>query len=274
MRDVYYISIHVCLFIVLIILLSERCCCVDQKYIDCAPRNCGNQSISFPFFIAGEQPAYCGSPGFNITCDNKKYPLLHIPEDSQSLLVREILYDDRVLRVSNADFRSDIGNSCGAIRQISRNLTVRGDRFLLINDSRLVLLWNCSTDARLKKYQVECDGRNYLVMNGNDDRDLDVANRLCTWRAEAPIMNNDQVITSLNYSTVMKRGFFLKWTATDCRECKESGGRCGMEIDHFQFLCYCEDRPHYRNCTTSKSILISRILLASLIKSISVLYKY
>ncbi|XP_074328837.1 LEAF RUST 10 DISEASE-RESISTANCE LOCUS RECEPTOR-LIKE PROTEIN KINASE-like 1.2 [Apium graveolens] len=271
MRDFYYITLlHVCLFII-IILFSDRCCSVDQKYIDCAPRNCGNQSISFPFYIAGEHPDYCGVPGFNISCENKNYPLLQIPEDSQSLLVREILYDKHTLRVSNAELRSETGNSCGAIREIARNLTVRGDRFQLIDKSRLVLLWGCSTDARLNNYQVECDGENYVVMNGNDTN-FDVAQRLCKLRAEAPIMKNDQVITSKNYSTVMRRGFFLKWTATDCRECKETGGRCGMEIEHFQFLCYCQDRPHYRNCTTkftvkkvSKAILATAIVGASIV---------
>lgn len=252
MREVYYISIHVLLFIIISILLSERCSCsVDPKYIDCAPRNCGNQSISFPFFIAGEQPPYCGSPGFNITCESNKYPLLQIPEDNQTLLVEEIFHENRTFRVSNADLRSNDGNY-GAIRQISRNLTVRGDRFQLINDSRLVLLRNCSTDARLDSYQVDCNNTKYLVMYG-DDKNLDAANKLCTSRAEALITKNDQVITSLNYSTVMRKGFFLKWIATDCKECKESGGRCGMELEHSQFLCYCQDRAHYRNCTSTST---------------------
>ncbi|KAK1374609.1 putative serine/threonine-protein kinase [Heracleum sosnowskyi] len=268
MRDVYDISTHICLFIIIIILLSERCCCIDQKYIDCAPSKCGKQNISFPFYIEGEQKPYCGVPGFAITCQDKIYPLLHIPEDNQSLLVEEIFDDNRTLRVSNADLRSDTGNnSCGAIRQIARNLTVRGDRFELIKDSRLVLLCNCSTDASLSTYEFDhCDGTTYLVMNGNDKK-LDAAKRLCKLRGEAPvIMKNDQVITSLNYSTVMRRGFFLKWTATDCRECKESGGRCGMELDHFQFLCYCRDRPHYRNCTTNVAVKkTSKVILATVI---------
>lgn len=239
-------------------MLSNRCCCVDQQFEDCAPRNCGNLSISFPFFIVGLQPPYCGSPGFNISCVNNTTSLLRIPEYNQDLLVNEIFYDNRSLRVSNAALRTNDG-SCGAVRQIGRNLTVRGDHFEYVNDSRLVLLWNCSTYS--DRYRVECDRTRYLVMKGND---ANLGSVDCKMRAEADIIDDDRIVTRLNYLTVMTRGFVLKWRATDCTECKSSNGRCGFDIEHDQFLCFCPDRPHYKKCAP-KHKRKTRVIVATAI---------
>ncbi|XP_017235480.1 LEAF RUST 10 DISEASE-RESISTANCE LOCUS RECEPTOR-LIKE PROTEIN KINASE-like 1.2 isoform X1 [Daucus carota subsp. sativus] len=250
MRAIYHCHIHVCLLISVISLFFNRCCCVDQQYEACVPRNCGSLSISFPFFIVGTQEAYCGSPGFNITCVNNTKPLLRIPDYNEALLVDEIFYDNRSLRVSNAALRSNEG-SCGAVREIARNLSVRSDHFEYANDSRLVLLWDCSgIEPRLDRYRVGCDGISYLVMKGND-ANLKGSTDACKTRAEAAVIDDEQIVTGSNYSTVMRRGFVLKWRATDCTECKLTQGRCGFDIEHDQFLCFCPDRPHYKNCTAT-----------------------
>ena len=207
----------------------------------------------------GTQEAYCGSPGFNITCVNNTEPLLRIPDYNEALVVDEIFYDNRSLRVSNAALRSNEG-SCGAVREIARNLSVRSDHFEYANDSRLVLLWDCSgIEPRLDRYRVGCDGISYLVMKGND-ANLKGSTDACKTRAEAAVIDDEQIVTGSNYSTVMRRGFVLKWRATDCTECKLTQGRCGFDIEHDQFLCFCPDRPHYKNCTatpaaTSKSLV-------------------
>lgn len=253
LSDTYNIHIHFCV-IIIVFLSAKRCSCVDQKYLDCAPRNCGNLSISFPFFMAGVQPAYCGSPGFNITCENNKDLFLHIPEDNQDLLVDGIVYDDSFLRVYYPDFRSNSG-TCGGIRKIASNiynLALDGDHFQLLLVSKIVLFFNCSTDTRLDKYRVPCDGIEYLVMN-KEDLKFGLARGECGdggW-VEAPIASCGDDITSMNYLTVLRRGFFLKWRASDCSGCRLTGGRCGFEADKDLFLCFCQDRPHYKNCTSS-----------------------
>ncbi|WOG96325.1 hypothetical protein DCAR_0415660 [Daucus carota subsp. sativus] len=270
MREVYHCQIHVGILITVISLFFNRCCCVDQQYEACVPRNCGSLRISFPFFIVGTQEAYCGSPGFNITCVNNTEPLIRIPDYNEALLVDEIFYDNRSLRVSNAALRSNEG-SCGAVREIARNLSVRSDHFEYANDSRLVLLWDCnsSNEARLDRYKVGCDGINYLVMEGND-RNLKLGTEACETRAEAAVIDDEQIVTGSNYSTVMRRGFVLNWRATDCTACKLTQGSCGFDIEHDQFLCFCPDRPHYINCTatqaaTTVGVLGGTILLLSVL---------
>ncbi|KAG6412953.1 hypothetical protein SASPL_125648 [Salvia splendens] len=42
----------------------------------------------------------------------------------------------------------------------------------------------------------------------------------------------DEVV---DVAAILRRGFVMNWTASDCSECQESGGRCGFYETSFHF---------------------------------------
>ncbi|XP_031248225.1 LEAF RUST 10 DISEASE-RESISTANCE LOCUS RECEPTOR-LIKE PROTEIN KINASE-like 2.1 [Pistacia vera] len=68
----------------------------------------------------------------------------------------------------------------------------------------------------------------------------------------------------LGIEEVIKRGFLLKWTATNCSVCEESGGKCGFVASTYQFKCFCPDRPHAVHCKRPGKVngLIKKVALA------------
>ncbi|KAK6119972.1 hypothetical protein DH2020_046281 [Rehmannia glutinosa] len=56
-----------------------------------------------------------------------------------------------------------------------------------------------------------------------------------------------------NIGEVLRRGFLLNWTASDCSVCENSGGRCGFNESNYHFRCFCPDRPHSRSCKPADS---------------------
>ncbi|KAM3706708.1 hypothetical protein ACJW31_03G170500 [Castanea mollissima] len=49
----------------------------------------------------------------------------------------------------------------------------------------------------------------------------------------------------------LRNGFVLKWKATDCSICENSGGYCGFDNIMYHFTCFCPDRPRVWNCTNT-----------------------
>ena len=51
----------------------------------------------------------------------------------------------------------------------------------------------------------------------------------------------------------VRRGFTLKWIASDCSVCSGSGGKCGFNFSDYHFQCFCPDRPRAKHCVSDKS---------------------
>jgi len=67
-------------YIILFYLLTTTTLCsVSPKFEACEAKTCGNQSISYPFYIIGLQQPFCGYPGFGISCNNTiGFPILNL----------------------------------------------------------------------------------------------------------------------------------------------------------------------------------------------------
>nr|POF09365.1 abc transporter g family member 24 [Quercus suber] len=49
----------------------------------------------------------------------------------------------------------------------------------------------------------------------------------------------------------LRNGFVLKWKASNCSICEDSGGNCGFDSTMYHFKCFCPDRPHAWDCTNT-----------------------
>ncbi|PON86967.1 Wall-associated receptor kinase, partial [Trema orientale] len=234
----------------------------DPYFETCTvPRSCGNQTISFPFYIQGEQEPYCGYPGFNLSCDPNGRSILNL--SGQNYVVRQIFYQNQSLLVSTAAF-SDPRDERECVPPV-RNFTPSPDFELPANQASVVLLYNCrssSLGAALSKYRIGCsavnDSNSVLAFYENDRDGLANASRTCgTERVLAKAAVAAEEVgyrdgSSVNGGAVMRevlrRGFMLNWIASDCSRCESTKGRCGFNWDSHLFQCYCPDRPHAARC--------------------------
>ncbi|KAJ0094221.1 hypothetical protein Patl1_15106 [Pistacia atlantica] len=237
---------------------------VDYFYKACSLREtCADgQTITFPFYIRGKQQPFCGYPGFELSCNSNGSPILNL--HNIDYIIHEISYDNQFVRVSNAAV-SEANNANASCINISRhriqNVSLPEDRFaLLSNQSELVLLYNCNSSlpGELLRYRDGiCENKNKtagtVLALVRSDPNLENASRECSGDpVVAPVDMYAGNGFGFGIVEVIKRGFLLNWTASNCSVCKESGGKCGFDASTYHFKCFCTDRPHAQQCDPAK----------------------
>ncbi|XP_057733128.1 LEAF RUST 10 DISEASE-RESISTANCE LOCUS RECEPTOR-LIKE PROTEIN KINASE-like 1.2 isoform X2 [Arachis stenosperma] len=255
------ITFFYCCVIINIILLcvlsrTSLCAHVDPHYLACEPQICGNQSIRYPFYIQGKQQPFCGYPGFAISCaDIHGFPTLNL--SNTSYIIHQIFYHNESLRVSNAAFSSN--TSCISA---THNLTLPPTMtfsFLNRNHNKDILLFfGCnlsSMPTELMDYRIGCSeasnktGGSVLALYKDDVKTVTSVSESCGSGGEVV----DAVVEGREgggggIEEELRRGFMLNWTASDCKLCNSTGGRCGFNSTIFTFQCYCTDRIHASKC--------------------------
>ena len=235
--------------------LLEKSLCVDRFFETCSLiKTCGGLNISFPFYIEGQERS-CGFRGFQVSCI-RNTTILTISDNPY--IIHEIFYQSQTVRVSNA-----LASGC---LPLGRELLLPDERFELAQPDgtdHFLFLSNCSTPLRnnLVRYEINCSGdeggRPVLAMSKGDPN-LVLASDQCRTEVEAPFeekaVDDDGSNIEIGEELV-RRGFTLKWIASDCSVCSGSGGKCGFNFSDFHFQCFCPDRPHAKHCVSSKSII-------------------
>ncbi|XP_042034600.1 LEAF RUST 10 DISEASE-RESISTANCE LOCUS RECEPTOR-LIKE PROTEIN KINASE-like 1.2 isoform X1 [Salvia splendens] len=255
----------------LIIILSKLCRGADFRYEACAPQHCsgGGPNISFPFFLPSQQ-SYCGYPGFAINCSRSGFPLLHLSENDY--IIEDIFYGNRSLHVFNAAalLPSSIG-SCS--RRLIGNATLPGGRFDYSGGEDFGLFFGCkNVSEELRRYGIgncnvsreRSDEIDLAMFAGNEDWGRAIGTCEESVVARAEFSGDEREDEVVDVAAVLRRGFVMNWKASDCSDCRESGGRCGFNQSSFHFRCFCPDRPHSRSCKPENK-LRKKILLATLI---------
>ncbi|KAI9170116.1 hypothetical protein LWI28_022832 [Acer negundo] len=240
---------------------------VDSHYLDCVNKTCGDgQNINFPFYIKDQQKSFCGFPGFELSCNKAGNPIMRLPHSGNQYIIHHIFYNNQTLRVSNSAFwdtKSSIsgsgGNHCDVVSSF-KNLSFPIDhQFELVGDhkTQVSVLYNCSSGGdnrtlseRLVSKKVDgCWNGDHdsVVAMDEDDPDLGLAKEECTKLMVAPVEGYGGKSTAM--ITRLRGGFVMKWTASNCSVCEQSGGKCGFDNSTFHFKCFCPDRPHAWNCT-------------------------
>ncbi|KAK2635236.1 hypothetical protein Ddye_030028 [Dipteronia dyeriana] len=262
-----------CIFIFFLLTRSSTTASgatVDPHYLACVNKTCGDgQNISFPFYIKDQQQSFCGLPGFELSCNNQGSPILGLPGSDNQYVIHHIFYNNQTLRVSNSAFwdtkSSTSGsrvNYCDVVSSL-KNLSLPSDyHFELLGDhnKQVSVLYNCSSgggggDKRTLSERLvskKVDGcwngdEDSVVAVDEDDPDLGLAREECTEMVVAPVEGYGGESASMMMR--LRGGFLMKWTASDCSFCAQSGGKCGFDNSTLHFKCFCPDRPHAWNCT-------------------------
>jgi hypothetical protein len=180
--------------------------------------------------------------------------------------IHKIFYQNQTLRVSNAAFSNSNTGCIPLIKNIPSSLV----RFELVpKQSNLSLLYNCSNSSLLHsddlRYYAGCDGENVVALSEDDPKLRDVSKE-CTTRVVAPVEAYGGESDGIRGA--LENGFWLKWKASNCSICKNSGGLCGFVIDddniNYRTQCFCADRPHYVSCKNPGQFSLSLSLSLSL----------
>lgn len=245
-----------CMFILYLLLARTVSGKIDPQYLACVAKTCGDgQNIGFPFYIENQQEAYCGYPGFNLSCNDKGNPVLKLSSGTK-YIVEKIVYDNHSVLVSNAAFSETNSDGSCTFPRI-KNVSLPAEFHLAPDQKQAVLLYNCSNSlpAKLLRYKLlagNCSSDDTVLGMFEDDSDSDSASKQCKESVVAPVavdMNGEGMSDHIGIEEMVRKGFLLKWNASDCSRCVESGGKCGFDVDTFNVKCYCPDRPHAKHCT-------------------------
>lgn len=113
-------SVSILLIAILFITLADDTLSIYLNSSACITHSCGNGvKISYPFWIPGKQPPYCGLPAYNVSC-NKDKSLLHISGDE--FIIKEVFYTNYSILLAKADV-FDENKKCPVPTQ---NFSLRG----------------------------------------------------------------------------------------------------------------------------------------------------
>ncbi|XP_058091442.1 LEAF RUST 10 DISEASE-RESISTANCE LOCUS RECEPTOR-LIKE PROTEIN KINASE-like 1.2 isoform X4 [Magnolia sinica] len=236
-------------FILLIFLIPSFLSDDDERFSRCAPFTCGNIPIHYPFWV-DVQSEYCGYPGYNLSCHDNTTEMEMM---WKQYLVKDINYDDQMLRIVDKDFMDE---ECP---QPSTNTTINSTLFgYSSGDLNLILYYNCPSSiptSDFPLYSLPCltKNNNYAFFTfqpfppPNDLlRNCHTSNISLIETARPRLEVNPHI-----FGEVLKEGFEVKWTTASgwCGDCMETRGRCGFNATTLQHICLCPDQPRIGNCS-------------------------
>ncbi|XP_028757874.1 LEAF RUST 10 DISEASE-RESISTANCE LOCUS RECEPTOR-LIKE PROTEIN KINASE-like 1.2 isoform X1 [Neltuma alba] len=250
-------------FFIIVFLCSlarfTSCSSLNPKFEACQPATCGNQTITYPFYIEGRQQPFCGYPGFGLSCSDNAFPILNISHTRY--IIHEISYITHSIRVSEAALSTSNSTSSASSCAIPRthNITIEGTRFSYApNQRNLFLLFGCNLGLlpdNLLNYRIGCSADNetnpVLAMTEGKGGDLRSATEKCNNTVVRTKISENQTRGEINMD-VVRRGFVLNWLVANCSLCSKTRGKCGFDFSKnvYSFRCYCPDRDHAVRCDT------------------------
>jgi len=244
----------------------------DKRYDNCAPVNsstCGfHQEITYPFWKPNDLPEYCGHPDFKLDCQGNT---LVIEIVNQTFSVLDIHYTAKSLTLLKPQFSSD--DPCPRITPSQlTNTTLDLTLFNFTSGSQnATLLYDCINSKHEKSmpYNFTCasidhpqpgystpffkHGLGFFVL---DEKSEDEVKKDCGLEVYVPVLRTE-VLRLFNGSStilgVLNKGFEVNWMieTSSCKDCLDSGGRCGYNSTLHETVCFCQDGAYSTNCHES-----------------------
>ncbi|KAK0591496.1 hypothetical protein LWI29_002835 [Acer saccharum] len=221
--------LHKCTIFIMITIfttLANHGRALDRQYEACVPRTCGNRlNISYPFWISQEQESFCGYPNFEITCKDEE-PVLRI--SNEDYIIKDFFYGNNSLLVASAAVYEE---TCPTPLH---NLSLSRTPFNLKSTKADLFFWyNCTKKPPdYYTYPIDCaSNATHYSFAGFHEEILVKANYSidsCQDSVYVPVdVDTTDVgnLLQMNYTEILKTGFFLNWTAHNCSSCEASKRR-------------------------------------------------
>lgn len=226
----------------------------EVRHDECKrPFQCGNVSLSYPFYDDQNRPEYCGYPGFKVYCsDEYNMPEISIStSSSERYYLLNVSLNSHTISVAREDYWDDY---------CSPNLSYTSLNFNLFNytlaNENVTLFYECSAGFLASEIQFSCaninNGSNYFMTDVLESYLGNIPPGLCKNIISVPVYQSvaANITDILSLQAAFKSGFELEWIANNelCDDCRASGGECGYNISRSRFTCYCADDIHDSRC--------------------------
>ncbi|XP_038984720.1 LEAF RUST 10 DISEASE-RESISTANCE LOCUS RECEPTOR-LIKE PROTEIN KINASE-like 1.2 isoform X3 [Phoenix dactylifera] len=237
-RGIFSISF----FFINIYCLERTAIAADPKIGDCEPKSCGSiKNISYPFWIEGQQPDYCGFPTFIVNCSDD-IPYLQTAYGDRQIL--GIFYNNESIWLSEAKLSDYVCSNSSSIDDFS----FAGTPFSISAvNKKLLLLHNCRRE-QTGSFELPCNpNKSYAAYIGDDYSKPDPQISGDCPTTKVPVLGFAGA-ESRDYKALLEHGYLLDWEAPNCTECRASKGQCGYDHSENAFMCICRDRIHRISC--------------------------
>lgn len=248
--------------IVIVVSFPAISCQESRPYDVCGEVvQCGDFRLHYPFW-GSTRPAYCGHPGFQLTCETNvsllsyqsvNYQILDTDTSTQTITIaRNDLWDDICPEyLYNTSFNSTLFavESSGQENvslyygcNTSTSTIPLGANHLFscnVNESQSdgYFLTTSQIVSNMSSFLRQC--QNYITVP---------VKQYLAGRLTSPFATADELRPAL------MAGFDLIWIANDveCNQCMRSNGRCGSNSTSPElFACYCDNGVFSLTCNNS-----------------------
>ncbi|KAJ7959319.1 Receptor-like kinase [Quillaja saponaria] len=243
-----------------------------QDQTECKETRCGcyGPIIRFPFQLKGsKQPDYCGHPGFDLFCTNKKETVVKImPAGASSLpvkfLVKNIDYKSQLIQVYDPE-------KC-LPRQLMRlaNSSIYPFQFTSVSRNNISFL-NCPSP----RYRYQYTDNPFGFATASHGIDM-LSCPIYPVGFEAGVVERDLISCTkiLDVSSVPPEVFdlpdannlTLRWTKPNCGKCEAEGKKCTLENNNAtvgEIECFGSYKP-FKKCIPIK-LLATGLVVGSVI---------
>ncbi|EEC69898.1 hypothetical protein OsI_00301 [Oryza sativa Indica Group] len=216
----------------------------------CSPTSsCGNLTISYPFWLEESGRAQCGSPPFQLKCN-----------DSRAYLTRAIYEAYRVVQIFTetnsfhvVDENLPLATGCPA-PPFNISLGIWQAPFIISRANAKLHFLSCNKSfpaAPPGFRSLPCDNNSFVRLAEEGElagHSIQGGIPLGCYFTVVPILERPNGSRD-GYVASMRSGFLLEWAGAsdDCPKCVASGGQCAYD-DSLRFACNCTDGMHAEKC--------------------------
>ncbi|KAJ4794353.1 kinase-like protein [Rhynchospora pubera] len=204
---------------------------------------CGNLSITYPFWINGMHPSYCGYSSLEIDCQSRKpvlvdsyersYYLKHVFYENNSFVAISSILENAIGDCYIPEFNVSIGLGPFEISKINKVLLFFYECANLQPPSADYLHVTCNTN------QSQSANDSFVRLYENDKYEPGDLLNNCTISKRPVLGWTGRPVNE--YMSLMKDGYLLELKVTSCADCKASNGVCGFNTSTQAFMCICSN---------------------------------
>lgn len=233
--------------IFLVSLLLWRVASADTPTMEaCEPKQCGNNTITYPFWIHGQQPSYCGYSTLEVTCSGGGKPYL-VQSYNGAYYIKQLFYQNNSALLGD-DIVDRVNGNCSTPEF---NVSLSFGPFVISNTNKLMkFFWNCDTAPKFLSdyYSYSCGSNvSYVKTYQNYTQGDSEDNETSCSISEVPFIGSNGGTVD-QWLSIMKEGFLVTWTVASCSDCKASNGQCGFNSSNSMFMCICSDGTYETTC--------------------------